>query len=253
MLRMALLLACARTARSYGLRTTCASAPRFAAARSHIAHMTVATAAEPMPTLDERYVSESPEAVKRALSMRRAASEQLDAVDRIGELTRQRAELVVEGNSAREIRKKLSPKIGAFMKNGETEEADKLKAEVAAAAASADAADERMAAVEAERSALFNSLPNLLDPRVDDGDDEEQNVEVSSWGCEGELPKDLRWHDDVGTALGGLDLDAASRLSGSRFAVLRGQLARLERALANFFLDMHTEKVAAQARTHAAT
>jgi len=64
---------------------------------------------------------------------------------------------------------------------------------------------------------------------------------VSSWGCEGELPGDVPWHDEVGVALG-LDTDAASRLSGSRFAVLRGSLARLERALINFFVDMHTEQ-----------
>ena len=68
-----------------------------------------------------------------------------------------------------------------------------------------------------------------------DGDDEEANEVVSSWGfeSESELRTGLRWHDEVGTGLGGLDLEAASKLSGSRFSVLRGSLARLERALSD--------------------
>lgn len=201
--------------------------------------MTIAAPA-PLPTLDERLVGEDPELVKRTLTMRRAAAEQLAAVDRIGELTRERSSLVVEGNSAREVRKKLSAKIGGLMKEGKADEAEKIKEEVAAAAATIDSADVRMAAVEAERSRLFNTLPNLLDPRVDDGDDEDANVEVGSWGVEGELRSGAPWHDEVGSALG-LDMDAAASLSGSRFAVLRGSLARLERALINFFVDTHSE------------
>jgi seryl-tRNA synthetase len=197
---------------------------------------------EAIPTLDERLVGEQPELVKRALTMRRANEEQLAAVERIGELTRERSALVKEGNDAREIRKKLSPSIGKFMKEGNTEEADKLKAEVASAAAVADAADAKMEAIEEERSTLFNTLPNLLDPRVVDGDDEEANVEISRWGCDGELPTDKLWHDELGTALGGLDVERGAKLSGSRFSVLRGSVARLERALINFFVDLHTEE-----------
>ena len=110
--------------------------------------------------------------------MRRAAPEQLAAVDRIGELTRERSALVVEGNDAREVRKKLSAKIGGLMKEGKKDEAEAIKAEVAEAAKTIDAADEKMEVIEAERTSLFNTLPNLLDPRVNDGDDEEANFEV---------------------------------------------------------------------------
>ena len=202
----------------------------------------VATADAEAPTLDERLVSESPDVVTRSLTMRRAPAEQLAAVERIGELTRRRAERVEAGNDARAERKALSPKIGALMKAGDTAAADALKEEVAKAAALADASDAEVATLEEERAALFSALPNLLDPRVHDGDDEEANEVVSSWGfeSESELRTGLRWHDEVGTGLGGLDLEAASKLSGSRFSVLRGSLARLERALINFFLDTHT-------------
>merc|ERR1719487_2300910 len=97
-----------------------------------------------------------------------------------------------------------------------------------------------MDALEEERTRLFDTLPNLLDTRVEDGDDEDSNVKVSSWRCEEELPSEKPWHDEVGVGLG-LDMDAAAKLSGSRFAVLRGSLARLERALINFFIDTHVE------------
>jgi len=143
---------------------------------------------------------------------------------------------------AREERKKLSKEIGKLMKAGGGPEVDELKAKVAACAETSDASDEKVEGLESERAALFNTLPNLLDPRTPDGDDEEANIEVGSWGCEGELESDKLWHDEVGTKLGGLDLEAAAKLSGSRFAVLRGSLARMERALINFFVDMHTSE-----------
>lgn len=200
------------------------------------------TDVEVMPTLDERLVAEKPEIVKKALQMRRASPEQIALVDRIGELTEQRRNLVKEGDDARAQRKKLSSQIGAFMKNGEVEQANKVKEEVAATKVTEEAADTKLAAIDSERSELFNALPNLLDPRVEDGDDEDSNVEVSSWGTDKELPTGLKWHDELANELGGLDLEAAAKLSGSRFAVTRGQVARLERALINFFVDTHTEQ-----------
>ena len=101
--------------------------------------MQVATASS-SPTLDERLIADEPELIKKTLRMRRADENMLQAVDRIGELTKLRAAAVAEGNDAREVRKKLSPKIGALVKNGETAEAEKLKAEVAQSATAADAA-----------------------------------------------------------------------------------------------------------------
>lgn len=79
--------------------------------------------------------------------------------------------------------------------------------------------------------------------RVPDGDDDSNNKVVSEWGTERRLIGDnYLWHDDIARRLGGMDHDAAVRLSGSRFSVLVGDLARLERALANFFLDYHIGK-----------
>jgi seryl-tRNA synthetase len=190
-------------------------------------------------TLDERLVADEPDLVKSMLRMRRASEDMLEAVDRIGELTRGRNELVNSGDAARKARKTLSGQIGGFMKSGEKEKAEELKAEVAEASKTAAEADEKLGALEAERSTLFSKLPNLLDPRVPDGEDEDANENIECWNCE-DLPKDLKWHDEFATENGWLDMESAGRMVGARFATLRGGLARLERSLINFFLDTHT-------------
>jgi len=193
-----------------------------------------------VPVFDERLVSEDPELIKRSLHKRKAGDDLLVAVDRISQLTSERAKLVDEGNNARNVRKTLSAKIGACLKAGEQDEAAQLKEEVARANELADASDAKVEGLEAERASLFNTLPNLLDARTPAGADEDSNVEVSRWGCDGELATGGQWHDDVGTSLGGLDMERAAKLSGARFAVLKGSVARLERAIMNLFLDTHT-------------
>lgn len=85
-------------------------------------------------------------------------------------------------------------------------------------------------------------LPNLLDESVPDGADENDNVEVRKWGTPAEPGFAARDHIELGEGLGMLDFDAASKMSGSRFAVMRGPLARLQRALIQFMLNTHTEK-----------
>lgn len=153
---------------SMAFRTTPLPPSRFASLRrlssSYISAQAEAPAIK-MPTLDERLVAEDPEMVKRVLEMRRAPDAQLAAVDRIAELTKQRASFVEKGMKAREKRRKLSAEIGKLMKAGGGAEVDEIKAKVAACATDSDAADTEVEAIESERAALFNSLPNLLDPR----------------------------------------------------------------------------------------
>jgi len=163
-------------------------------------------------TLDERLVADEPSVVVSSLQRRRASEEVIAAVDRIGELTRQRAALVEEGNAARAERKALSPKIGALLKAGDEAGAAALKEDVAKASEVAGATDAKVEEVEAERGRLFATLPNLLDSRTPDGADEEANVVLSEWAPDGygDLREGLTWHDELATALGGLDLEAAA-------------------------------------------
>ena len=87
---------------------------------------------------------------------------------------------------------------------------------------------------------LLSGLPNLPADDVPDGDDESANVEIRTWGERALAGSGARQHFEIGEALGLMDFERAARLSGSRFVVLSGALARLERALAAFMLDMHT-------------
>jgi seryl-tRNA synthetase len=101
-------------------------------------------------------------------------------------------------------------------------------------------AEEDLTAVQAELEQWQLGLPNLLHESVPDGKDETANVEVRRWGEPRSLGFKARDHIEIGERLGGLDFEAAARISGARFVVMKGQVARLHRALAQFMLDLHT-------------
>jgi len=101
-------------------------------------------------------------------------------------------------------------------------------------------AEEDLTAVQAELEQWQLGLPNLLHESVPDGKDETANVEVRRWGEPRSLDFKARDHIEIGERLGGLDFEAAARISGARFVVMKGQVARLHRALAQFMLDLHT-------------
>lgn len=95
-------------------------------------------------------------------------------------------------------------------------------------------------AVQADLKVIELGLPNLLDDSVPEGDDESDNAEIRRWGEPAQFDFETRDHIELGVNLGMLDFDAASKISGSRFAVMRGALARLHRVLIQFMLDTHT-------------
>jgi seryl-tRNA synthetase len=101
-------------------------------------------------------------------------------------------------------------------------------------------AESTLTRVQAELEQWQLGLPNLLHASVPDGRDESANVEVRRWGEPRRMSFRPRDHVELGEALGGLDFEAAARMSGARFVVMRGQVARLHRALAQFMLDLHT-------------
>jgi len=145
------------------------------------------------------------------------------------------------GQDALSKRNAASKLIGAAMGRKDMEEADRLKAEVEALKGDIAAAAEVEARVGKELRDLLAAQKNLADETAPDGEDEAGNVEVSRWGKprEGGPAKD---HADLGEALGLLDFEAAAKMSGARFAVIKGQLARLERAVGQFMLDMQTDQ-----------
>ncbi len=143
-----------------------------------------------------------------------------------------------ETQSLQGERNRRSKEIGQLKARGE--DAAALLAEVADLGARLDAAAARLEDVQAGLAATLEGLPNLPHASVPVGRDEGDNVEVRRWGEPPAFDFEPRDHVDLGTVLGMLDFDTASRLTGARFVVMRGALARLNRALAQFMLDLHT-------------
>ncbi len=104
------------------------------------------------------------------------------------------------------------------------------------------AVDKQLADIQAEVDTLVAGLPNLLHESVPEGRDETANVEVRRWGEPRKFTFEPKDHVALGEALGGLDFEAASRMSGCRFVVLRSGIARLHRAISQFMLDLHTRE-----------
>jgi seryl-tRNA synthetase len=150
-----------------------------------------------------------------------------------------RREAIALGEGAQAKRNALSKEIGAAMKRGDTAEAERLKAIVAAAVAEAAAAlpEKR----QAELDDALSRLPNILDAEVPDGADETANKVLHTHGTPREMAN-AKQHFELGEALGLMDFERAAKLSGSRFVVLKGALARLERALGQWMLGTHTEQ-----------
>ncbi len=101
-------------------------------------------------------------------------------------------------------------------------------------------AEAELAALQVEMEVQLNAIPNLPDASVPAGKDEHDNVELRRWGTPAEFSFEIKDHTALGEQMGAFDFEAATRITGSRFSVLKGPLARLQRALAQFMLDLHT-------------
>ena len=163
------------------------------------------------------------------------------AIDRIVEMNSRRKVVSAETDELRAKRNSLSKQIGPLMREGKTEDAAPLKAEVKAFGDRLSALEEELKGLESEQNGLLMSIPNILDERVGAGKSEEDNTVVRTWGETPDLGFEAKDHHDLGTDLGIVDFSAAAKISGSRFAVLKGAGAQLERALINWFVDQGVE------------
>jgi seryl-tRNA synthetase len=181
--------------------------------------------------LDLKLIRSEPERVKAALERRGAAAQ----VDELLALDARRRQLLPEVENAQAERKTLSRQIGEAKQAGA--DAAELMATVATLKERIESGKEELEQVEAELSALTTRLPNLPDPDAPDGLTEEDSVVVREVGTPTEFDFEPRDHLDLGTELGLIDMEAGARLSGSRFAYLKGDLVMLEMALVRFALE----------------
>jgi len=155
-------------------------------------------------------------------------------------LDKERRELITANEHRKAQRNKASDEIARLKK--EKQSADALIAEMKQVSEQIKQADERIAELDARQRDLLLTIPNVPHSSVPTGHRADDNVEVRRWGTAPDFDFQPRPHWEVGERAGILDLPAATKVTGARFAVYKGWGARLERALANFFLDVHTRE-----------
>jgi seryl-tRNA synthetase len=161
-------------------------------------------------------------------------------LDGFRKLDQDRREQITANEQRKAMRNKASDEIARLKK--EKQNADALIAEMKQVSEQIKQSDQRIAELDARQRELLLAIPNLPHSSVPDGTSAADNVEVRRWGAPPVFDFQPKPHWDVGERAGILDLPAASKITGARFAVYKGWGARLERALANFFLDVHTRE-----------
>ncbi|HEX8097125.1 MAG TPA: serine--tRNA ligase [Pyrinomonadaceae bacterium] len=189
--------------------------------------------------LDLNYVREHLEEVRAALEARRFPA---DALERFAEADTERRRVIGESDRLNAERNSSSREIGALMKEGKREEAEARRQAVAQLKERMAELDRARDGAESRMREILSTLPNSPDKSVPVGADESANVEVRRWGSAPDFDFGPKDHVELGTSLGILDLERASKVAASRFAVLNGAGARLERALVNFMLELHTRE-----------
>ena len=186
---------------------------------------------------DIRALRESPDLFEKAWAAkgRSGAAQEALRLDQLARAARTAAE------AAQARRNDLSRRIGQAKASKDEAQAALLLAEVENLKSEAAEGSKRETDAEQALRELLAGLPNLPSPDVPDGEDESGNVEVRRWG-EPFAIQAARNHADLGEFLGLMDFEAAARMSGARFVVLKGRLARLERALGQFMLDIQTQE-----------
>ena len=186
---------------------------------------------------DIRAIRDNPELYEKAWAAKGRSGAAAEAL-KLDEALRTAQTALQTAQSRRNDASKL---IGQAKAKKDEAEAQRLMAEVEALKGELAAQGEAESAAQGALKDLLSALPNIPFPDVPDGADEHDNVEVRRWGEPFAIanPKD---HVDIGEGLGLVDFDAAARMSGARFTVLKGQLARLERALGQFMLDLQTQE-----------
>ena len=187
--------------------------------------------------LDPKFVRNQPEEVAQLLSKRSGVN--LD-IEQIKVLEEARKEFQVATENLQQERNARSKGIGKAKASGE--DIAPLLKEVENLGQQLNDSKAKLADVQTELDNIIAAIPNIPDEAVPAGNSEDDNVEVSSWGTPRTFDFDVKDHVDLGAQQGGLDFDAGSKITGSRFAVMKGGLAKLHRALIQFMINTHIEE-----------
>ena len=190
--------------------------------------------------LDIKLIRENPDFVKERLKTRDEAYAYL--IDEVLAVDKERRKIIAEVEKLKAEKNKLSKEIGKLFKEGKKEEAQKAKEEVIAKNEKIEQLEKQLKEVEQKFNKLLLSIPNIPHESVPVGEDETQNVEIRRWGEPRKFDFEPLPHWEIGEKLGVLDFERGAKLAGSRFTVMYQKAAKLERALINFMLDLHTKE-----------
>lgn len=188
--------------------------------------------------LDIKFVRENPDLVDKACESRQNAHWDRE---KFFELDEERRSVISEVETLQAERNAVSKQIGLLMREGKKEEAEAAKEQVAANKDRIARLDQRRGEVEEELTALVAAIPNIPDASVPYGKDDSDNPEVRKWGEPTQFDFEPKAHWDLGPELGMIDFDRGVKLAGTRFYLLGGMGARMERALINFMIDTHNQ------------
>ena len=188
--------------------------------------------------LDIKFVRENPDLVDKSCESRQNAHWDRE---KFFELDEERRSVIAEVESLQAERNAVSKQIGLLMREGKKEEAEAAKEQVAANKDRIARLDQRRGEVEEELTALVAAIPNIPDASVPYGKDDSDNPEVRKWGEPTQFDFEPKAHWDLGPELGMIDFDRGVKLAGTRFYLLGGMGARMERALINFMIDTHNQ------------
>jgi seryl-tRNA synthetase len=187
--------------------------------------------------LELRFIRENAALVKEKMVYRGMDG---DKIDRFVTIDQERRQLLTEVEGLRNTRKTVSQEIAAL--KARKEDAESLVLEMRQVGDRVKELEQRLSVIESDLNAIVMEIPNLCQDSVPPGKSDQDNVEIKRVGEPTAFPFTPKPHWQLGEELGLIDFDRAAKLSGARFAVLKGMASRLERALINFMLDLHTQR-----------
>ncbi|MCR5785564.1 MAG: serine--tRNA ligase [Eubacterium sp.] len=191
--------------------------------------------------LDIKFLRENPEIVKQNIK-NKFQEHKLHLVDEVIELDKRNREIKGEVEALRADKNKLSKQIGALMKDGKKDEAEEIKAKVAAGNTRIDELSDEEKKVEEEIKEKMMIIPNIIDASVPIGKDDNENVELEKFGEPVVPDYEIPYHTEIMEAFNGVDMDAAGRVAGNGFYYLMGDIARLHSAVIAYARDFMINK-----------
>ncbi len=186
--------------------------------------------------LDIKFVRENPDKVKENIK-KKFQDHKIDLVDEVIEKEKEMRAMKQRIDDLRAQRNSLSKQIGGLMKNGQKEEAEKVKQQVSSMADELKETEEKEAALREDVTSIMMQIPNMIDPSVPIGKDDSENVELQKFG-EPIVPDfEIPYHTDIMERFNGIDLDSARKVAGNGFYYLMGDIARLHSAVISYARD----------------